>query len=167
MADPFVAGGGPIVPDQAPIQPDPQDLPDPTLPPVPPTDPNAIPDQSTGQPTGQSTGQPADPRDVMIAQLQAGMQALELRLNQLGTQAGAAVSGLGQQVQQAQQGVTMATGLATRGTAGGIRIPQPQRFKGNREGPKVLEWVHQAKTYLKAANLDGTGRLAHQQLPGR
>ena len=158
MAAPFVSGGGPSVTDPEQIL---QDQQNPT---VPPQDPTVVPGLPTGQPTGPSTGlpigpsteQPADPRDVMIAQLQAAVQALELRVNQLGAQAGAAVTGLGQQVQQAQQGATMAAGLATRGAASGVRIPQPQRFKGNREGPKVLEWAHQATTYLKAAGLDQT-----------
>ena len=35
-----------------------------------------------------------------------------------------------------------------------IRIPPPPRFKGIREGPKVLEWVHAATTYLRAAGLE-------------
>ena len=98
---------------------------------------------------------PPDPRDQVISQLTASIAALEQRVNQLGQQASSAVTGLGQQVHQAQQGAQIAAGLATQNPRG-IRIPQPQRFKGNRDGPKVLEWAHQATTYLKAAGMDAS-----------
>ena len=35
-----------------------------------------------------------------------------------------------------------------------VKPPRPQRFKGNVEGPRVLEWVHQAETYLLASSLE-------------
>ena len=96
---------------------------------------------------------PTDARDAMIQNLAAAVTVLEQRLSQLGQQAGNAVTGLGQQVNQAQQGAQVAANLAAQNPRG-VRIPQPQRFKGNRDGPKVLEWAHQATTYLKAAGMD-------------
>ena len=76
-------------------------------------------------------------------------------MNILGAQASSAVSGLGQQVQQAQEGASTAANLAAQNPrTPHVRIPQPQRFQGNRDGPKVLEWAHQATTYLRAAGMD-------------
>lgn len=37
-----------------------------------------------------------------------------------------------------------------------VRIPQPQRFKGVRDEPRILEWAHQATTYLRAARMAET-----------
>ena len=35
-----------------------------------------------------------------------------------------------------------------------VKVPQPPKFKGVREGPKILEWAHQATTYLRSAGLE-------------
>ena len=34
-----------------------------------------------------------------------------------------------------------------------VKPPKPQRFKGNVEGPRMLEWLHQAEVYLLASSL--------------
>lgn len=75
-----------------------------------------------------------------------------------------AVGTLNSQVHQAQaqatsatQGAMQAAQVATQQQSTGrsaVRIPHPQRFKGVRDGPKVLEWAHQATTYLRAAGLE-------------
>ena len=37
-----------------------------------------------------------------------------------------------------------------------IKPVQPQRFKGNGEGPRILDWLHQAEQYVKAAGIENT-----------
>ena len=34
--------------------------------------------------------------------------------------------------------------------------PRVQRFRGNNEAPHILEWIHQAETYLKATGLENS-----------
>ncbi|KAK9803089.1 hypothetical protein WJX73_010768 [Symbiochloris irregularis] len=105
------------------------------------------PEQPHGEVPGQAQSQqnPIDPNVVLQNNMANRIIELENRLNAIGLQAGGAVHNLEGQVQATQQ---MASSKPSN-----VKIPQPQRFKGNREGPKVLEWAHQATTYLKAAGL--------------
>ena len=35
-----------------------------------------------------------------------------------------------------------------------VKPPAPSKFQGSSKGPRVLEWTHQAETYLRAAGLE-------------
>ena len=86
------------------------------------------------------------------------MTAEIVRLRQefanLQMQASSAVGELQQQVNIAQGSAQQARIEAHQPPLAPARVPQPQRFKGVREGPKILEWVHQATQYLRAAGLE-------------
>lgn len=71
---------------------------------------------------------------------------LETRIQQ--TQHGATTLQQQQeQQQQAQQQQQISSGLRVK------NIPQRPKFKGDREGPRVLDWAHQAARYLEEAGL--------------
>ena len=93
-------------------------------------------------------------------QLAAQVLHLTQQLTALGQQSAAAFQNVGQQTAQAQQTAHQAAATAASPVGSSssvrVRIPQPQRFKGVREGPRILEWAHQATTYLRAANLHQT-----------
>ena len=94
-------------------------------------------------------------------QLAAQVVQLTQQMASLGQQSAAAFQTVGQQSAQAQQtaqqaaSTAAATAMSPVGSSSSVRvrIPQPQRFKGVRDGPRILEWAHQATTYLRAANL--------------
>lgn len=101
-------------------------------------------------------------RPEVIEEMAQAIRVLEAELQHLRATAGGAYVGLGEQIGDAQRNAATAAQVATSAKTSTIRIPQPQRFKGNREGPKVLEWAHQATTYLKAAGMDqGTAGVWH------
>ena len=89
----------------------------------------------------------------MIAEMAAAIQALQAPMAALGSQAGAAMQGLGQGVQQGQHTANQATASSRPAD---VQCPQSAQFKGNHEGPRVLGWVHQATTFLKAAGMDNS-----------
>ena len=88
----------------------------------------------------------------IFTQIQLLTQAHE----HLRQQSDQAYRNLDQRVNQAGGIAQQAAAAPARNSPVQIRIPQPQRFKGVREGPKILEWAHQATTYLRAAKIADT-----------
>ena len=121
-------------------------------------------DEASAAPSGTTTPTPPIVLDnaaivTQFAQFQQMMLDLDARLQALTANTGNAVQGLSQQAQAGFQKADEAQDAAKAAAAAKpasvpIRIPQPQRFKGVREGPKVLEWAHQATTYLRAAGIE-------------
>ena len=107
-------------------------------------EPQIAQDQENRPPPNQPT---SEEMAEVIRRLQEELQLLR-------GQASEAVGDLTQRVHQAQGEAAFAHMEATRPPMAPVRIPQPQKFKGVREGPKVLEWVHQATQYLRAAGLE-------------
>ena len=81
----------------------------------------------------------------VITQLMTAVASLQEQVNNLGGATGSAVESLATGVRTAQE-----MGAQAKST---VKTPQPARFKGNREGPKVPEWARQATTYLNAVGL--------------
>ena len=116
----------------------------------------------------QNEAQQAAP-DPTKEEMIAAILMLQQQVAGLQTKAAEAMQGLGAGVNQAQQTANLA-GAAATGIGQGIgigqqsilsanvRIPQPARFKGTTSGPRVLEWAHQASTYLRAAELEDSER---------
>ena len=87
---------------------------------------------------------------------------LQAQLVSLRGEAGHVVNDLEQRLSQhletrLSQNQAEATATATR--AAHVAKPpckpvRPQRFKGNQDGPKILEWLHQAELYLRAMNME-------------
>ena len=98
---------------------------------------------------------PQQPREPTKEELIAAIKLLQEQIAALRAGAATEVKRLDTEVNQAQQTANLA-GFTAQGIGQGIdigqqvagsanvRIPQPQRFKGNRDGPRVLEWAHQA-----------------------
>lgn len=154
MSDPFVAGeGGNVADPQANVAGQPAQNQVPPDQNVPLNVQGQVPAQGAapGNVQGQMPAQgepPVAPLNEDPTSMRARILQLESRLNNLGVNTGGAVGQLAGAVQQ-----THNVALARPAN---VRIPQPQRFKGNREGPRVLEWIHQATTYLKAAGIDNS-----------
>ena len=122
-------------------------------------DPNAAPQNPTQPPTDQPGGEPQAEQlttEQVVTAMATEMRRLRIKIDTLETNAATAFNGVQQQAGQAQGMASEAAELAfhaQRAKNGSVRIPQPQKFRGVREGPKVLEWTHQAETYLRAAGL--------------
>ncbi|KAL8737361.1 MAG: hypothetical protein Q9190_008117 [Brigantiaea leucoxantha] len=117
-------------------------------------DPNANQPAMPTDPT-QNQQPPIAPTN---AQLFTMMSNLAARLDSMNFNANSAFGGMQQQVGQTAAMANVAANSAAAANTNpsrfsSVRIPQPQRFLGVREGPKVLEWAHQAATYLRVAGL--------------
>lgn len=86
--------------------------------------------------------------------------ALNDRLDHLRNEASTSIADLRARLQQQQEAAAHAAANVIRADtsqrAPNVRIPKPPKFKGVRDGPKILEWVHAATTYLRAAALEHT-----------
>ena len=98
---------------------------------------------------------------------------LQAQLVSLRDEAGHVVSDLEQRLSQhletrLSQNQAEATATATH--AAHVAKPpfkpvRPQRFKGNQDGPKILEWLHQAEVYLRATNMEDQETAVFTSLP--
>lgn len=117
-------------------------------------------DQSRAERTATATADPAAQEPTIDMQTMArAIETISARVTHLSGVTEQVINNLGGQVQQAQAQAARADAIGTTAMArptAPIRIPQPQRFKGVRDGPKVLEWAHQATVYLRAAGLENS-----------
>ena len=120
------------------------------------------PEQSRQNPTpGQTAAPTVEQLGSAIAELNARLEQLALQsaeaLNQAQSRVGAteqvAAAAANYANAAKEEASTAARDAGGRARYSSVRIPQPQRFYGVREGPKILEWTHQASTYLRAAGL--------------
>ena len=94
-------------------------------------------------------------------QLVNAISELQGRMDRMGLEAANAVADLQAGLNTTREEVRSATNEATRNQGGRpagmrntVRIPKPPKFRGVREGPRIMEWVHQATSYLRAAELE-------------
>ena len=81
---------------------------------------------------------------------------LQRRLHELAGQASNSHSALEQRLGDAERRAHEAE-QATRGSRKGsanLKPVRPQRFRGGLDGPRILDWLHQAEQYVRAAGVE-------------
>ena len=99
---------------------------------------------------------------IEMGQMKEVITDLQAQLVSLRGEAGHVVNDLEQRLSQhleTRLSQTQADATATAAQAAAATKPpfkpvRPQRFKGNQDGPKILEWLHQAELYLRAMNME-------------
>ena len=90
----------------------------------------------------------SSPEQQRIAQLEDIVKHLQSSMLSLHDEASKAVSNLEVRLAQAIK--------ANEEKPFPLKPPKPSAFLGNDKGPKVLDWLHQAEMYLRAAGIENT-----------
>ena len=101
-----------------------------------------------GGTAGMATDSGSSPEQQRIAQLEEVVKLLQSRVFSLHDEAGKAVSNLEVRLAQAIK--------ASEDKPFALKPPKPRSFSGNDKGLKVLDWLHQAEIYLRAAGIENT-----------
>lgn len=110
---------------------------------------------------GQADEQPsAEGVAFEMSQMQQVIVDWQAQIASLQGATGQKVADLENQVGQTQAGAQQAAAMASQATASSAatKLPfkpiRPPRFKGNTDGPRILEWLHQAELYLRAMKIE-------------
>ena len=92
--------------------------------------------------------------EQQVTDLQAQVATLTSRLAALQGETGHAVGDLEHRMGQHLESRLSQAQAAAGHRPMSVKPPRPSRYRGNADGPKIHEWLHQAKVYLLAAGLD-------------
>lgn len=110
----------------------------------------------------QADSQPESVEEMAfeMSRMQEVILNLQAQINSLQGAASEKVAELESRVDRTQAGAQQAANMASQATASNsaAKLPfkpiRPPRFKGNTDGPRILEWLHQAELYLRAMKIE-------------